>query len=271
MNAFAVHFSFEFRTGLRNKTLLLMNYLLPLGFYVMMGLIMAEINPMFRPTMVPAMVVFAVLSGAILGLPDPLVTAREAGIFRSFKINGVPAFSILVIPTLSTVLHVAIASAIIAATAPVLFRAEAPADWGYFVLVTLAIMLASAGLGMLIGVVSASSRVTVLWSQLIYLPSMMLGGMMFPTSMLPESLARVSLLLPTTYAMSAYQGLAMHQSPAFDPYWSLVALTAGGILAFALALYLFNWDRRNAASRGHPAMALLALAPYLAGMLFLAR
>jgi ABC-2 type transport system permease protein len=267
MNAFAIHFGFEFRTGLRNKTLLLMNYLLPLGFYAMMGLIMAEINPLFRPGMVPAMVVFAVLSGAILGLPDPLVTAREAGIFRSYKINGVPAFSILVIPTLSTVVHVAIASAIIAATAPVLFRAEAPADWGYFVLVSLALMLAVAGLGLLIGVVSASSRVTVLWSQLIYLPSMMLGGMMFPTSMLPESLARASLLLPATHAMSAYQGLSMHQEPAFDPIWSLATLVAGGVLALGLALYLFSWDRRNTAGKRHPALALLALAPYVVATL----
>ncbi len=269
MNAFAVHFSFEFRSGLRNKTLLLMNYLLPLGFYVMMGLIMAEINPLFRPTMVPAMVIFAVLSGTILGLPDPLVTAREAGIFRSYKVNGVPAVSILVIPTLSTVVHVAIAAAIIAATAPSLFRAAAPVHWGYFTLVSLAILMASAGLGMLIGVVSASSRVTVLWSQLIYLPSMLLGGLMLPTSMLPASLARLSLLLPSTYAMSAYQGLAMGQSAPFAPDWSLAILGAGGVVAFALALYLFNWDRRNAAARGHPALGVLALLPYVAGVLFL--
>ena len=32
MSAFVNHFSFEFRTGIRDKTLLLMNYLFPLGF-----------------------------------------------------------------------------------------------------------------------------------------------------------------------------------------------------------------------------------------------
>ena len=32
MNAFVNHFLFEFRTGIRNKTLLLMNYLFPPGF-----------------------------------------------------------------------------------------------------------------------------------------------------------------------------------------------------------------------------------------------
>ncbi|GAI14784.1 unnamed protein product, partial [marine sediment metagenome] len=45
MRAFINHFSFEFRTGIRNKSLLLLNYLFPLAFYAMMGLLMAELNP----------------------------------------------------------------------------------------------------------------------------------------------------------------------------------------------------------------------------------
>ena len=37
MNAFTNHFSFEFRTGIRDKTLLLMNYIFPIGLYIMLG------------------------------------------------------------------------------------------------------------------------------------------------------------------------------------------------------------------------------------------
>jgi len=67
MNAFLHHFSFEIRTGVRNKQLLLMNYLFPLGFYLLMGFIMPQINPPFRETLVPAMVVFAILSATRWG------------------------------------------------------------------------------------------------------------------------------------------------------------------------------------------------------------
>ena len=110
MTAFINHFSFEFRTGIRNKQLLLMNYLFPLGFFLMMGFVMAGINPLFLDTMTPAMVIFAVLAATLLGIPDPLVNARENGIFRSYKINGVPSISILVIPALTTMLHLVIVS-----------------------------------------------------------------------------------------------------------------------------------------------------------------
>ncbi len=71
MNAFIHHFGFEFKTGIRNKQLLLMNYLFPLGFYLIMGLIMPKINPLFLESLIPALVVFGVLAATLLGIPDP--------------------------------------------------------------------------------------------------------------------------------------------------------------------------------------------------------
>lgn len=269
MNAFINHFSFEFRTGIRNKTLLLMNYLFPLGFYAMMGLLMTGINPAFRETMIPAMTIFAILAATLLGLPDPLVTAREAGIFRNYKINGVPAFSILVIPALTTILHTALVTTIITVTAPLFFDAPLPVNWLGFIVTFLLMAFACAGLSVLIAVVSSSSRMTVLWSQLIFLPSMLLGGMMVPYSMLPEAMGKIAQLLPATHAMNAFRGLAQNMTADFNPIGSLIILLASGVLAFGLAIYLFNWDRRNSTQRGHPLMALLALLPYVIGILLL--
>lgn len=268
MKAFAYHFSFEFFTGLRNKTLLLMMYLLPLGFHFMMGLMMADINPFFLETMIPAMVIFAILSGMILGLPQPLVEAREAGIFRSYKINGVPALSIIVIPALSAFIHAVITSVIIVVTGSLIFDAPLPVNWPAFLLVFLVFAFTCSGLGVLIGVISSSSRVTVLWSQLIYLPSMMAGGLFVPSQMLPEVLARAARLLPTSYAMDAFKDMTLEMPAAYPPYWAVLILLAAGILAFGLALYLFSWDSKNT-SRRSPLLALLVLLPFILGMILL--
>ena len=263
MTAFMNHFGFEFKTGLRNSTLLMMNYLFPLGFYAMMGVVMTAVNPLFTQTMIPALVIFASLSSAVLGLPSPLVESREAGIYRSFKINGVPAPSILAIPTLTTIIHVLIVSVIITLTAPLLFKGVAPVNWGAFLLLTLLTAFTSGAMGALIGVVSASSRATVLWSQLIFLPSMLLGGLMMPLSVLPDSVRRFSALLPPAHAIQAYVGLAYNGQTVMNPLASVAILLTSGVLAFALAIYLFNWDNQNSARRGHPLMALLAFVPYV--------
>ncbi|MCB9134143.1 MAG: ABC transporter permease [Anaerolineales bacterium] len=267
MNAFAHHFTFEFRTGIRNKQLLLMNYLFPLGFYLMMGAIMPGINPGFLEDMIPAMIVFAVLASSFLGIPDPLVNAREKGIFRNYKINGIPAFSLLLIPALTTALHLTIVAAIITFTAPMLFDAPLPTNWGTFILTIFTFILTCAGMSVLIGVISPNSRMTVLWSQVVFVPSMMLGGLMLPYSMLPETAGKFAQLLPATHAMNALKSLAMGKVADFTPWGSLTVLALAGLVAFALAIYLFSWDSKNTTRRGHPLMALLSLLPFAVGML----
>ena len=267
MNAFVNHFAFEFKTGLRSSSMMFMNYLFPVLFYAMMGVVMTGINPLFKESMLPAMSIFALMASTVLGLPNPLVDSREAGIYRSFKINGVPALSILMIPVLTTVFHALIASAIIALTAGPLFGGQPPANWAAFWAISILTAAACAALGALIGVVSADTRGIMLWSQLIFLPSMLIGGLMIPLSVLPESVRPFSLLLPTAHAMQAYTGLAYGQPTVVNPAVSVAVLACSAILAFGLAIYLFNWDSKNQARRGHPALALLVLVPYLASML----
>jgi ABC-2 type transport system permease protein len=269
MHAFTTHFAYEFRTGIRNKNLLLLNYLFPLGFYLMMGFIMTGINPLFQDTIVPAMTLFAILAATLLGLPDPLVSARESGIFRSYKINGVPAISILAIPAISTMLHLTLVMGIISLTAPLLFDAPAPQNWGAFLLVFSVAAFACAAWGILIGVVSPSTRMTVLFAQAVFLPSMLIGGLMLPYSMLPETAAAAAQLLPATHAMNAFNGLAMGVTADFNAWGSLLVLTLSGLLALGLAGYLFSWDSRNTERRGNPLLALLILLPFVIGLFVL--
>ena len=267
MTAFTTHFMFEFKSGLRNSAAMLVNYLLPLGFYAAMGFVMVEINPMFSELLLASMVVFAIMSSTVLGLPNPLVEYREAGIYRSYKVNGVPAISILSIPGISTVIHALIVSAIIMLTAVPLFDAAAPENWLAFIGVSLLTAFTFGTLGMLIGVISASARSVVLWSQLIYLPSILLGGLMIPIAIMPETVQKISGLIPSTYAMQAYFSLAYGQETVIDPWLCLAVLAISGVLALVLSIYLFNWDSNNQTRRASPLLALLILIPYVSAIL----
>ena len=178
--------------------------------------------------------------------------------------------SILIIPALTTILHLVIVAVLITVTAPMMFDAPLPVNWLNYALIFVATAFACAGLSILIGVVSPSSRMTVLWAQLVFLPSMLLGGMMVPYSILPGAAKKVAQLLPATHAMNALNGLVMGKAAAFSPWGSVILLFVGGILAFGLAVYLFSWYNRNTTRRGHPLLALLVLLPYIFGILVLA-
>jgi len=266
MTAFLNHFRFEFRTGIRNRQLLFLNYMFPIIFYLMMGFIMLDINPLFADAMVPAMVVFAVLAACLLGIPEFIVRGREAGIFRSYKINGVPASSILLVPAMTTGTHLLILTALITLSAKPLFGVTLPMSWFYFAVTFLALTISIVGISMLIGVISPGTNFQVILAQLIFIPSVLLGGMMIPFSMLPDIAGKIARLLPATQAMNAFNELAMGYPADFNPWVSLITLTASGLIAFGLAIYMFNWDSKNTEQRGHKLLALLALAPFVAGM-----
>lgn len=264
MTAFIHHLAYDFRTGLRDKTQMLMNYIFPLFFYAMMGLLMGKVNPTFLKTMIPAMLLFAAMSATLLALPGPVVSARESGVYRSFRINGVPAFNIVLIPMLGTTLHMAVCAAIIALTANPLFDAALPlpgrelAGVGIF----FALAFAHSALGMLIGVISSNTRATVLFGQVLYLPSIMLSGMMIPLDMLPEGLAKVALFFPATHVMEAFRGAVMGLPTLIDPLVAVLALLASGAIALGLSVYLFDWDSRPTGKQRAKALAALALLPF---------
>ncbi len=265
MTAFLHHLAYDFRTGLRDKTQMLMFYLFPLFFYAMMGLLMGKVNPTFLAAMTPAMIVFAGMSSTLLALPGPVVSARENGVYRSFRINGVPAMNIVLIPMLGTILHMAICAAVIALTAGPLFGATLPlpgrelAGVGVF----LATAFCLAALGMLIGVISPNTRATVLFGQALYLPSIMLSGMMIPLDMLPKGLIPAALLFPGTHSMEAFRGATMGLPAAVNPLLAVLALLASGTIALGLSVYLFDWDSRPTGKPRAKWLAALALLPFV--------
>ena len=269
MNAFICHFAFEFRADIRHKQLLMMNYLFPLGFYLLVGYILTEVNPTFREDMIPAMMIFSTLAATLLGIPIALTTARENGILRSYKINGVPAISILSITASTTILHLLIMAVFITISAPLLFDAHMPVNRLNFMLIFTITTINYASISVLIGVVSSSSRESILWSQLIFVASILLGGLMIPHHMLPEIAREISKLLPSTHSMNAFNSLAMGKGSDFSPWGSLVVLLLGSLVAFTLAVHLFSWDQHHATRRGHPLLGFLSFFPYAASVFFL--
>lgn len=262
MRAFLHHFAYDFKTGIRDRSKLLMFYLFPLVFFVLVGGLMASVNPGFKKTMIPAMVIFAFMCAALLSLPSLLVNAREAGVFRSYRINGVPAVSILSIPVIGTGVHMVVITLIISLAGARLYGGASPVTPVGFVAAALLSYIVYAGIGSLIGVAAGNTTVSILVGQLVYIPSIMLGGLMVPSSLLPVTLQRISLLLPATHCMRVFLHLGMGGDPGATPVLSLCVLASSAVLSFALAAFAFEWDSRASQPSRKAFAALLAITPY---------
>lgn len=262
MKGFVYHAIYDFKTGIRDKTLMLMNYLFPLGFFLLVGMFMTKINPYFAEIMVPGMLLFALMSSSLLSLPGTLVTSREAGVYRSFRVHGIPSYSLITIPMIGNLFHAAIVCTLITAGSSLFFGGALPVDWGWFVVVFILSALCLSTLGMLIGIVSQSSRASVLIAQAFYLPSVLLGGLMIPADQLPASLNTIASLFPATHAIRAFTQYAYVNAPAMvlavNP---LLVLMASILINLVLCFALFQWDVRPV-GRKRLLFALLAMAPF---------
>lgn len=268
MKAIINHLNFEFKSVVRDKTLLLMNYLFPLVFYFMMAAIMPSVYPDFSKGMVPSMIVFTIIVSSLLGMPNPMVFNKEKGIYRSYKIYGVPLKSVFIIPVVTTMIHITIVSLIILGTAIVFFKAALPQNILSFFGVYAVVLFAFTGLGALIAVCSPNGRLTVLLAQLVFLPSMILGGVMMPSSILSKGVQKAAMLLPTTYSTNTLNAVYSGQQATFSLQGSLIILTLGGMISYALAAYLFTWDSKTSNSMRNLA-GLGVLIPYILGIIFL--
>jgi len=169
----------------------------------------------------------------------------------------------------SSTLHLFILAVLITPSAPLLFHAALPENWLNFTVVFALTTISYASISALIGVVSPDARITIMWSQLIFVTSILLGGLMIPTQELPDVVGKLAKLLPATHAMNAFNNLAMGKPIDVSPHGSLLVLLVSSLLAFGLAVYLFNWDQHHATRRGNPLLSLLAFVPFAASLFLL--
>ncbi len=240
MNALLKQLAIQFRMDFRDKGTLLVFYLVPLGFYAVMGAVFSSVNPEIKPVLSATMAIFSVSMGALIGLPPTLVKLREAGVLRAYQVTGIPGSSVLSSVGLSAFAHLSIVSLIISVTAPLLFGAEAPQSAGGFFAVLAALLLCSVAVGLLIGATAKNQSMAMMLSQAVFMPSLMLSGIMFPADLLPAPLEHFGNILPATHAMHAFNGLAYGVTAQWSPPLALGAVLGIALAAMAAAAWRYG-------------------------------
>ena len=249
MKKFLKHLILEFKMSIRDKSMIFMNYLFPLGFFFLIGSIMVKIQPDFKEQMIPAMILFTVMSSTLLTIPNAIVTARQSGVYRSYKIYGVSKVEIIGIITMTTMIHIFISSAIIYISAAKIFEATVPERLLPLIGICLLYSLINIGISILIGIFSNNTRITTLWAQLFFIPSIVVGGIMIPLKTLPSSIGSITKILPSTYAMSSINLIAMKESiiesaNTISVNESIIVLTCILVVSYLISLLLFRWDNK---------------------------
>ena len=199
MSAFLYGVSLQWKLDIRSKTLLITCYIVPLLFFAVMGGIFTSVMPEARYTLIQSMTVFGVTMGALIGLPPSLVEIYSSDIKKVYKANGVPLYLGLVLTNISAYIHLFIMSIILYIAAPLAFNAEMPENPVLY-FASLAIFIAvSLSIASIIGLAVKDQAKTSMVSIIIFLPSIMLSGIMFPIELLPKAFEMVGKIFPASW------------------------------------------------------------------------
>ena len=199
MGAFLYGISLQWKLDIRSKTLLITCYIVPLLFFAVMGGIFTSVMPEARYTLIQSMTVFGVTMGALIGLPPSLVEIYSSDIKKVYKANGVPLYLGLVLTNISAYIHLFIMSIILYIAAPLAFNAEIPENPVLY-FASLAIFIAvSLSIASIIGLAVKDQAKTSMVSIIIFLPSIMLSGIMFPIELLPKAFEIAGKIFPASW------------------------------------------------------------------------
>lgn len=233
MKAFITHLVVQFRGDLRDKGILMVYYLVPLVFYVVMSSIMKLPEMNMSETLITSISIFTLSMSAFLGLPQTLVKARETGVLQAFRVAGIPSWSMPLSAIIISLLHIMIVACIILLTAPVIFSATLPSNIALHLFCVTLIALASEALGVLLACFVKKQSTLTLAGQCLFLPTVMLSGIMFPADILPKPMRMLGEVLPASQGMKLIPDGILQTTP-------LLILITITILAFGASMVMFR-------------------------------
>lgn len=219
------------KLDIRNKNVLIVYYILPLIFFLVMGSVFTTIDPTAKSRLIQSMSIVAISMAAYLGTPVPIVEIFSSDIKKTYKVGNVPLWVILLTSFLSALVHILIVSAIIFIISPIIFEVDRPSNILMHFLFLILVISVSSIVGILIGLISKNNTIMTMFSQFIFLPSMLLSGTMFPREMLPSFIGKVSNIIPATHGMNILISLGDSNFKLISPLF-LIGIIALGILAF---------------------------------------
>ena len=233
MNCFLYSLVLQWKLDIRSKSLLVTFYIVPLLFFLIMGGIFTSVIPGMGNTLIQSMIVMSVSMGAFLGLPPSLVEIYGSDIQKIYNANGIPIYLGLVTILLSAFVHLMMTCIVILLLAPILFKASLPTQLPIFLLSLTIYIIVSLSIGSILGLTLKNQAKLTMIAQLVFLPSIMLSGIMFPISLLPDFLQVIGLVFP------AYWGyrLMLENGFSIENLWYMLFIFC---IAVMIGILLLN-------------------------------
>jgi len=251
------------RLALRNRAFFFFSLVMPLIFLFGAVTIFSKSSTGWVGYILGAVLAVTVM-GSFWGLSVQLVTFREQGILRRFRLAPVGAGPMLASSILSNyfmTLPTVVIELIICRWA---FHMQSWGNlWAILVLVTFGSATFSA-FGLIVASVTNTMQETQMINNLIWSAFLFLSGATIPLAVFPMWIRRVSLFIPATYLATGLESAAANIVGVAELMTDVAALTVGLLVAFEISRQLFRWEPEEKVPGRAKLWVLAAMIPFLA-------
>ncbi len=234
MRAILYGIGLQFKFDIRSKGMLITCYLVPLIFFFFMSGIFTSIDTTATKTLISSMTVFTITMSALMGLPPALAEIYGTDVKKVYKANGAPIWFGVVTQFISSFMHTLIVCLTIFALSPLVFKAELPTDLLWYFLSLILLLAVTLSIGCIIGLLFKQQAKLTMIAMIIFLPSIMLSGIMFPADMLPRFMQYIAYAFPATIAFKAMTGFEFWHVPALFGVFVLLCAVLALLLKFKI-------------------------------------
>jgi ABC-2 type transport system permease protein len=250
------------RLAMRNRAFFFFSLVMPLIFLFGAAFMFGKSSASRMAYVLGAVLTLTVM-GSFWGLSVQIVTFREQGILRRFRIAPIGAGAILASSILSNyflILPTVIFEIIVCRWA---FHLHSWGNlWAIFVLVTFG-SAAFAAFGLIVASVTNTMQETQMINNLIWMGFLFLSGATIPLAIFPGWIQRMALFIPATYLATGLESATTNLASLGEIATDVVALALGLVVAFEISRQLFRWEPEARAPRRAKLWALAALVPFL--------
>lgn len=189
----------QLKMDIRSKTLLITCYIVPLLFFAIMGGIFTSLMPEAKYTLIQSMTIMGVSMGALIGVPPSMAEIYGTDIKKMYMANRIPLCFGIITLVISAFIHLMIMSIIIFILAPIIFHATMPSNIPLYFITLALLVIVSLAISCVLGLGVKNQAKLTMYSQIVFLPSIMLSGIMFSAELLPEFLENLGKLFPATW------------------------------------------------------------------------
>ncbi len=268
MTGFLQHLLITFRLNFRYVQAFVFGYFVPVFFLIAFKGLYASEPPLMKEF--GQLLTVSTLGGACFGLPVSLVTERERGVWRRYRLA--PMATGWFVASLMLARFVMIfTSALLLLGVAMAFGMPMPLRPFELLAAYSVAAFAFLSLGLVIAMLASSAGAVQGMGQCLFLPMIILGGVGVKIEQLPQWGRHVAAFLPSHYAVRVMTECVVRQTKTQGfglaskySHFDLIALAAIGLSCCLISVKLFRWESEQKTGWKTKLWALMALAVWVA-------